>query len=111
MAVLARMLLLAWPFAPLLIVPAAIVMTARISRVRWMAHVLTLVALLVAGPVCIWLQGILDPTTIKYPGPGEGLGVLLYLFNLVPATLIYSGYAWLTRRTTRDVQLRSAEQG
>ncbi|HUI97649.1 MAG TPA: hypothetical protein VLX44_17975 [Xanthobacteraceae bacterium] len=98
-------------FAPIVIVLTAILTTLRVSRHRWIAHVLTVITLLVALPLCIWIQGILDPTTIAYPGPGDGFVLFLYLYCLGPAVLIYSGYAWLSRRKARDLHLHSAEQG
>jgi hypothetical protein len=98
-------------FAPVVIATAAILMTLRISRHRWIAHVIAFVALLTALPAYLWIQGILDPTTIDYPGPGDGLVVLLYLFCLVPAILAYSGYAWLTRRKPPHLRVQSAAQG
>jgi len=114
MAAVARFHLALFPwvgFAPIVIVLTAILTTLRVARHRWIAHGLTFIALLVTLPLSIWIQVILDPTTIAYPGPGDGFVLFLYLYCLGPAVLIYSGYAWLTRRKARDLHLHSAEQG
>ncbi len=89
----------AWiPFAPLAILIAAIPITVRMSRHRWLGHVLALAAMLLALPAYFLIAGILDPTMIAYPGPGDGFVVLLYGFFLVPAFLLYAAYAWVTRK-------------
>ncbi len=114
MAAFTRIYLSLFPcvaFAPLVIVIASALITLRISAYRWIAHVLTFVALLVTLPLCVWLQGRLAPSTIEYPGPGDGFVLLLYLFFLVPAVLFYAGYAWFTRRKPRVAQAQSAAQG
>jgi hypothetical protein len=88
-------------FAPLIIMIAAIAATLHMSKRRWVVHLLTFAAMLVALPIYFRIGGILDPTTIDYPGPGEGFLVLLYGFFLVPAVLLYAAYAWVTRKRRR----------
>jgi hypothetical protein len=96
--------LAAWiGFTPIFIVGVAIFVTIRMSRYKWIVHVLTFSALLLTLPVYIWIRGILDPTTIEYPGPGEGFIVLIYLFYSVPMIVAYATYAWLTRRKSQMV--------
>jgi hypothetical protein len=84
--------------APLIIMVAGILITLRMSKRRWVVHLLTFVAMLVALPIYIKVGGILDPSTIEYPGPADGFLVLLYGGLLIPALVVYAGYAWLTRK-------------
>jgi hypothetical protein len=96
-------------FSPILIAIAGGLITRGLARHRWMAHSLTLVALVALYPLYFWIEVILDPTTL--PGPCGGGEMLLYVFSLVPAIVAYSAYAWLTRRGDRDIQLQSQTQG
>jgi hypothetical protein len=90
-------------FAPIIIVFSAIFVTLKMSKHKWITHLLTFTALLLTMPVYIWIGGILDPSTIEYQGPGDGFVVLFYYFNSLPAVIIYATYAWLTRRRSRVV--------
>lgn len=83
--------------APLVMMMAGIFKTLRMSRHKWMVHVITFCAMVFALPAAIWIGGVLDPTTIEYPGPGEGFAALAYVFCLMPCALLYSVYAWCTR--------------
>jgi hypothetical protein len=89
------------PFAPILIVGVAILVTLRMSKHKWIVHALTFAALFLTLPVYIWIGGVLDPTSIENPGPGDGFVVLLYFLALVPMAIGYAIYAWLTRRPSR----------
>jgi hypothetical protein len=86
------------PLAPIVIVIVAVNVAGRMSKYKWLAHVATYAVLLFIYPIYIRIGGILDPTTIEYPGPGDGFGALLYLFFLVPSLLLYSACAWVSRR-------------
>jgi hypothetical protein len=93
------------PFAPIFIMIVAVFVSARMSMHRWAIHIGAFAALFLTLPLYIWTCALLDPTTIEYPGPGDGFVVLLYLFFLVPMTIGYSAYVWLGRR---KIQARSA---
>jgi len=85
-------------FAPIIIIGAAIFVTLRMSKHKWVIHVLTFAAFLFTMPVYIWIGGILDPSTIEGPGPGDGFVVLLYYFNSLLTAIFYACYAWANRR-------------
>jgi hypothetical protein len=90
-------------FAPFAIVGVAGFVVWRMSRRRWVIHLLTFACLLLALPIYVKGLGILDPSMISYPGPGDGFVVLLYLVNLVPAVIGYSIYALVTCRRSLAV--------
>jgi hypothetical protein len=90
-------------FAPIIIMFLAIFVTLKISTHKWIIHALTFAAFLFTMPVYIWIGGILDPSTIEGPGPGDGFVVLLYYFNSLWTAIFYATYAWLTRRRSRVV--------
>ena len=89
--------------APLIIAVAAILITLHMSKRRWVVHLLTFAAMFVALPIYIKVGEILDPTTIEYPGPGDGFIVLFYWFFLISALFLYVPYAWITRKRERPV--------
>ena len=91
-------------FSPIIVVIVAVNVTVRMSKYKWIGHTLTYAALVLTLPIYVFILGIMDPTTIEYPGPGDGFVFLLYLFFLVPAILLYSAYAWVTRRKSRVVR-------
>jgi hypothetical protein len=45
-------------------------------------------------PLSIYLQGLADPTTIEYPGPGDFFVFLLYILALIPSLVVYLVAAW-----------------
>jgi hypothetical protein len=49
----------------------------------------------------LYFQGIVDPTAIQNPGPGDELDVLLYLPDMVLSVRIYAVVAIATHRTNR----------
>lgn len=64
--------------------------------------------MLVALPAFIYLNGIVDPTTVERPGPGDGFVVLLYFLVMVLAGLGYSILAWvLFLQRRRDTPKKS----
>jgi hypothetical protein len=67
----------------------------RMSKYKWIVHIATFAALLSTYVLYVRIGEILEPTSIG--NPGNGLGLLLYLYFLVPAIRLYSLYAWLTR--------------
>lgn len=93
------------PFAPLVIAVLGAIISLRLSRRRWLIDALTFAAMLLALPVYIHLQGVLDPTTVLYPGPGDGFIVLLYLAVLIPSAVGYSIFCYVSR--TRPVEVRT----
>jgi hypothetical protein len=91
------LLSLIW-LAPILTVILGVAASRRISRGRWLIHILVFAALVFALPATIYLQGYLDPTTIEGPGGGEGFVVLLYAAVLIPSAIYYGIFAWTLRR-------------
>lgn len=85
------------PFAPVLIALSAGAISFR-SRRRWLIHIGAFVATTVALPVYLRVQALLDPTTVNYPGPGDGFIVLLYLFYLLPSLIGYVIFCYVSRR-------------
>ena len=61
-------------------------------------HVFVLAMMLLAPFAAIYLQGIIDPTTIQNPGPGDGFVLLLYLPELILSAAAYLIFACATRR-------------
>jgi hypothetical protein len=90
-------------FAPIFIISVAIFVTLRMSKHKWIVHLLTFAAFLFTMPVYIWIGGILDPSTIEGPGPGDGFVVLFYYFNSLLMAIFYAGYAWVNRRRSRVI--------
>lgn len=75
-------------FPPLLAVCGAH-LALRLRRTKWLVHFVVIATILVAPLVAVSIEGILDPTTVEYPGPGEGLLLLVYLFTAGPSLLGY----------------------
>ena len=98
----ASFLILIW-FAPVWIATLGTLIHVRLSRRRWIVHVAVLAAMLFAPISAVYLQGIVDPTTIQNPGPGDGLALLLYLPEMVLSFLIYAVIAIAIRRANRPV--------
>jgi hypothetical protein len=89
--------LLPWAiFSPFIVVVVAVIATQLIKRGRWIVHILAFVAMVLLMPVYLHIQAVLDPTSIDYPGPGDGFGLLLWLYCLVPSIIFYAGYACVT---------------
>ena len=70
-----------------------------LSRRRWILHVSVLAMMLLAPFVAIYL-GIIDPTTIQNPGPGDGFALLLYQPELVLSTVMYLIFVFANPGTT-----------
>src|SRR5690348_10852143 len=84
-------------FTILLIFPALVavcgaVLALRLRRTKWLVHLVVIAAVLVAPFFAVYVEGLLDPTTLQYPGPGDGLALLFYLFNAVPSLLGYLAF-------------------
>jgi hypothetical protein len=74
---------------PLLVAVCGALLTHRLHRTKLLVHILVIAAILVAPLLAVYVEGILDPTTVEYPGPGEGLFLFVYLFTAVPSLLGY----------------------
>jgi hypothetical protein len=92
---------------PVLLAVFGCALSLRLSRRRWIVHILVLSAVLFALPAFIYLQGISDPTTILGPGPGDGWIVLFYLTMLVPSSVVYAIFAWASYRERKRNNLSS----
>jgi hypothetical protein len=96
------------PFAPPVLAILGGITSLQLSRRRWIVHTITLVAMIFALPIYIYFLGVLEPTSIQYPGPGDGFVALLYLVILLPTTLVYSVFSFFTR--TRTGQTRPLQK-
>ncbi len=67
------------PFAPPLLAVAGALVSLQLSRRRWIIHALTLAAIPLTLPIYVHFRDVFDPTTVSYPGPGDGFVGLLYL--------------------------------
>jgi hypothetical protein len=93
--------------APIFLAILGCVLSARLSSRRWVLHSLVFAAMLFVLPAFIFFQGIVDPTTIDGPGPGDGGIVLLYLAMLVPSAIAYATIAWASYRQRKRRRLSS----
>jgi hypothetical protein len=89
------------PFAPPVLAVIGGGISLRLSRCRWIVHTITLVAMILALPVYIYLEGVVDPTTVEYPGPGDGFVVLFYLASLLLTAIGYLPFCFFTRAAVR----------
>jgi hypothetical protein len=80
-------------FSPVLILGAAVIATQLIKRGKWLVHTSAVAAMVLSGPVYLHIQDVLDPSSIEHPGPGDGLGVLMWLFCLALALILYAAYS------------------
>jgi hypothetical protein len=85
------------PFAPPILAVLGGITSLQLPRRRWIVHTITFVAMVLALPVYIHFLGVLEPTSIQYPGPGDGFVVLLYLVILLLTALVYSVFSFFTR--------------
>jgi hypothetical protein len=85
------------PIAPLLLAILGAIVSLQLSRRRWIIHAITFVAMVLALPIYIRIEGLVDPTTIQYPGPGDGFVVLLYGAVLLLTVIGYSAFCLLAR--------------
>ncbi len=89
------------PFLPLVIVGLSIAFTLRMSKYKWAVHFIALAATLAAPFAYLWVGGIIDPTTIEYPGIGEGFLFPLYGMTAVPVMIGYAQFTFLTRTASQ----------
>jgi hypothetical protein len=94
---LSMSLWLIW-LAPIWLAVLGATISLRLSRRRWILHVSVLAMMLIAPFAAIYLQGIIDPTTIQNPGPGDGFVLLLYLPELILSAVVYLIFVFATRR-------------
>ena len=91
---------------PILVTLVGGVLAQRAQGRRWIIHMCVFGCMLVALPAFIYLNGIVDPTTVESPGPGDAFVVLFYLLVMVLAGLGYSVFAGLLflkrQRDTRE---------
>lgn len=78
-----------------------------------MLHSLVIAAMLFVLPAFIFFQGVIDPTTIDGPGPGDGgivllyLAMLLHLAMLLPSAIAYAIIARASYRERKRGELSS----
>jgi hypothetical protein len=79
-------------FPPLVAVCGAL-LALRLRWTKWLVHFVVIAAVLVAPFFTVYIEALFDPTTLQYPGPGDGLAVLFYSFTAVPSLLGYLAFA------------------
>jgi hypothetical protein len=75
--------------SPPLVAVCGALLALRLHWTKWLVHSGVLVAILVAPLLSVYVEKTVDPTTVEYPGPGEGLLLLAYPFTAVPSLLGY----------------------
>jgi hypothetical protein len=75
-------------FPPLVAVCGAL-LALRLRWTKWLVHFVVIATIPAAPLFAVFIEGVLDPTTVEYPGPGEGLLLLVYLFTAAPSLLGY----------------------
>jgi len=75
--------------SPPLVAVCGAFLALRLYWTKWLVHFGVLVAILVAPLLSVYIEKTVDPTTVEYPGPGEGLLLLAYPFTAVPSLLGY----------------------
>lgn len=88
------------PLAPVAISVCGIAIASRVLRWRWLIHVTSVIAMLLAPLLSIYLREIGDPTLVEGPGPGDGLMLLFYL-PVLAACLVAYGVAAVRLRSRR----------
>jgi hypothetical protein len=96
------------PLAPVVISACGIAIAACMSRLRWLIHLLSVIAMLLLPSLSIHLREIADPTLIDGPGPGDGLILLLYL-GVLAICLIAYGLAAAVIRARRSPNKATAK--
>lgn len=86
------------PIAPPVIVLSAGLLSRLVSRGKWMVHIAAFVATILVVPLFIRIQALIDPTTIQYPGPGDGFILILYALLWFPSAIGYAIFCYLSRR-------------
>jgi hypothetical protein len=92
------------PFAPPVLAVLGGITSLQLSRQRWIVHTITLVTMVLTLPIYIHFLGVLEPSSIQYPGPGDAFVAMLYVVILLPTALVYSVFSFFTR--TRSDQTR-----
>jgi phosphotransferase system glucose/maltose/N-acetylglucosamine-specific IIC component len=96
-----HLLALIW-LAPVLFAALGVVLSSKLRSGKWIVHGLVFAAMLLALSFATYLGGVLDPTTIEYPGTGEGFGIVLYLIMMIASALYYAAFAWVTYRKQKQ---------
>lgn len=92
---------LTW-LAPILLAAIGGVLSSRLSSGRWIVHSCVFAAMLLVLPAALYFQGVIDPTTVEYAGPGDGFVILLYLIMLIGSAFYYGAFAWVTYRKRKQ---------
>ena len=97
MRILLHSLFVYLPLAPLVLAVLGAIISLQLAYRRWIVHAITLIAMVLALPIYIYIEGVVDPTTIQYPGPGDGFVVLLYGVVLVLTGIGYLAFCFFAR--------------
>jgi hypothetical protein len=91
-------------FFPPLVAVCGAFLAFRLHWTRWLVHFVVITSVPVAPIFFVFIEGIVDPTTVDYPGPGEGLALLFYLLTAIPSLLGY--LAFVVMDVVRTIQRR-----
>lgn len=58
--------------------------------------------MLLVLPAVTYFQNVIDPTTVEYPGPGDGFLIFLYVIVMIASALYYAAFAWVTYRKQKQ---------
>lgn len=86
------------PLAPPVLAALGTLVYLRLPQHRWVVHAVTSLAMVFAFPCYVYFLGVLDPSSIQYPGPGDAFIWMAYLVVLLPTALVY----WLVSSFTRN---------
>lgn len=75
-------------FPPVVAICGAL-LVCRLKRGRWAIPIFVVSAIFLAPALFLYAEALIDPTSVKYPGGGEGFAFLLYV---VIATLALLGH-------------------
>jgi hypothetical protein len=78
--------------SPVFIGAIGIVVTQLMKRHKWPIHILACTAMIASMPLYQHISGILDPTLIEGPGPGDHLVVGMWVDVLVVSLILYAAY-------------------
>jgi hypothetical protein len=93
--------------SPPLIAVCGALLALRLHWTKWLIHFGVIAGILVAPLLSVYIENTVDPTTVEYPGPGDGLLLLAYPFTAAPSLLGYLVFliwnAVLTIRAKRSI--------
>jgi len=90
------------PLWPVMVAVLGGLLSIRVSRGRWIIHSLTFLGMLMVPFAYVRIESYVDPTSIDYPGPGEGLIIFPYLFMLLLAAASYAVFCFVSAQSRSE---------